>query len=63
MFSLFVLSPQNHTLSGAAHPHLVISCTCRQSSGLAGLSFDEGEFGVFGYVTQVSVGALPNTPR
>jgi cyclophilin family peptidyl-prolyl cis-trans isomerase len=24
----------------------------RQSSGLAGLSFDEGEFGVFGYVTQ-----------
>lgn len=24
----------------------------RQSSGLAGLSFDEGEFGVFGYVTK-----------
>lgn len=24
-----------------------------QSSGLAGLSFDEGNFGVFGYVTQV----------
>lgn len=30
----------------------------RQNSGLAGLSFDEGSFGVFGYVTEVSLGLL-----
>lgn len=33
----------------------------RQSSGLAGLSFDEGDFGVFGYVTQVRIIASPIT--
>ncbi len=29
----------------------------RSQAGLAGLSFDEGEFGVFGYVTQVGLAA------